>query len=106
MLLSPPASAASRAARTRTAATPSCARALATAVGRMYQRIGLSELGSYLDLPANEAGAFAAAAGWVIEDELTAVAPLIADNQPRPAAAFDEGLKYGEVSNLVATLTR
>jgi hypothetical protein len=71
-------------------------------LGRMYQRIGTAELGGYLDLAPHAAAAFAVAAGWVLEDDgITAAAPLIADNQPRPKAAFDEGLKYADVAGLV-----
>jgi hypothetical protein len=71
-------------------------------LGRMYQRIGTAELGGYLDLAPHAAAAFAVAAGWALEDDgITAAAPLIADNQPRPKAAFDEGLKYADVAGLV-----
>lgn len=67
-------------------------------------------LARVLSLPpsqsVSEADAFAQQAGWTVEDGKTAVAPLIPENTPRPKKAFDEGLKYAEVSNLVATLTR
>ena len=75
-------------------------------LNRMYQRLELTDLGAYLDLAPDAAGTCACSAGWTIEDGRTAVAPLIADNQPRPKTQFDEGVKYGDVQHLVATLSR
>jgi hypothetical protein len=43
---------------------------------------------------------------WEDRGVVLSVAPLIADNQPRPKAQFDEGVKYGDVQHLVATLAR
>lgn len=76
-------------------------------LNRMYQRLELADLGAYLDLSPEAAGACARAAGWALDDGgRTAVAPLITDNQPRPKAQFDEGVKYADVQHLVATLAR